>query len=191
MTWTEPHDWTPGEIVTATLLDTHLKDNMNAVLPLGAYIMVVRPYTTVETVLEARWLQCNGAAVSRTTYAALFNLLNTFSPALPFGPGDGSTTFNLPDLRGRVPVAEGEQADVDNVGDNEGKGITQRSAKHFHQSQFGSASVGGTIPNPASLDASITRTFPTSPGTSVGYSALPQDTPAYLTFGSFFIKYRA
>jgi phage-related tail fiber protein len=41
------------------------------------------------------WLKANGAAVSRTTYAALFAAIGT-----TFGPGDGSTTFNLPDLRG-------------------------------------------------------------------------------------------
>lgn len=41
------------------------------------------------------WLVCNGAAVSRTTYAALFAAIGT-----AFGAGDGSTTFNLPDLRG-------------------------------------------------------------------------------------------
>jgi microcystin-dependent protein len=41
------------------------------------------------------WLVCNGAAVSRTTYAALFGVLGT-----TYGAGDGSTTFNLPDLRG-------------------------------------------------------------------------------------------
>jgi phage-related tail fiber protein len=41
------------------------------------------------------WLKANGAAVSRTTYAALFAAIGT-----TFGVGDGSTTFNLPDLRG-------------------------------------------------------------------------------------------
>jgi phage-related tail fiber protein len=43
----------------------------------------------------AGWLKANGAAVSRTTYAALFSAIGT-----TFGVGDGSTTFNLPDLRG-------------------------------------------------------------------------------------------
>jgi microcystin-dependent protein len=42
------------------------------------------------------WLLCYGQAVSRTTYAALFTVLST-----TYGAGDGSTTFNLPDLRGR------------------------------------------------------------------------------------------
>lgn len=41
------------------------------------------------------WLECNGAAVSRTTYAALFAVIGT-----TWGTGDGSTTFNVPDLRG-------------------------------------------------------------------------------------------
>jgi microcystin-dependent protein len=48
------------------------------------------------------WLTCDGSAVSRTTYARLFAVIGT-----TFGVGDGSTTFNLPDLRGRVPVGSG------------------------------------------------------------------------------------
>tara|TARA_S200002703_G_scaffold36695_1_gene31758 strand:- start:478 stop:1356 length:879 start_codon:yes stop_codon:yes gene_type:complete len=43
------------------------------------------------------WLLCYGQAVSRTTYAALFSAIGT-----TYGSGDGSTTFNVPDLRGRV-----------------------------------------------------------------------------------------
>lgn len=47
------------------------------------------------TSAPAGWLKCNGALVSRTTYAALFAAIGT-----TFGAGDGSTTFALPDLRG-------------------------------------------------------------------------------------------
>lgn len=43
------------------------------------------------------YLLCNGAAVSRTTYSALFEVIGT-----TFGAGDSSTTFNLPDFRNRV-----------------------------------------------------------------------------------------
>lgn len=42
------------------------------------------------------WLLCDGSAVSRTTYATLFTAIST-----TWGTGDGSTTFNLPDLRGQ------------------------------------------------------------------------------------------
>lgn len=43
------------------------------------------------------YLACNGAEVNRSTYAALFEAIGT-----KFGEGDGSTTFNLPDLRGAL-----------------------------------------------------------------------------------------
>lgn len=47
------------------------------------------------------WLLCFGQAVSRTTFSRLFTALGT-----TYGTGDGSTTFNLPDLRGRVAAGE-------------------------------------------------------------------------------------
>lgn len=49
------------------------------------------------TTAPTGWLLCYGQAVSRTTYADLFTAIGT-----TYGSGDGSTTFNLPDLRGRV-----------------------------------------------------------------------------------------
>lgn len=45
------------------------------------------------------WMFCDGAAVSRTTYSELYAAIGT-----AYGSGDGSTTFNLPDLKGRTPV---------------------------------------------------------------------------------------
>ncbi len=66
------------------------------------------------------WLECDGSAVSRTTYAALFTAIST-----TWGAGDGSTTFNLPDFRGRARIgrgtgtatAAGSNADVDTTND--------------------------------------------------------------------------
>ena len=49
------------------------------------------------SVVPGGWLECNGATISRTTYAALFAICST-----TFGAGDGSTTFAIPDLRGRA-----------------------------------------------------------------------------------------
>ena len=45
------------------------------------------------------WLICDGQAISRADYSRLFAAIGT-----TYGVGDGSTTFNLPDLRGRVPA---------------------------------------------------------------------------------------
>lgn len=46
----------------------------------------------------AGWLICNGAAINRVTYAALFGVIGT-----AYGPGDGSTTFNIPNMLGQFP----------------------------------------------------------------------------------------
>lgn len=51
------------------------------------------------------WKLCNGQALSRTTFAALFAVID-----VTFGVGDGSTTFNVPDLRGRVGIGAGTGA---------------------------------------------------------------------------------
>jgi microcystin-dependent protein len=54
------------------------------------------------------WLLCHGQAVSRTTYADLFAAIGA-----AYGPGDGSTTFNLPDLRGRVAAGRDDMGGTD------------------------------------------------------------------------------
>lgn len=63
--------------------------SLTDLFPVGGVIMMAT--STAPT----GWLECNGAAVSRTTYSSLFAIVGT-----TFGVGDGSTTFNLPDLRG-------------------------------------------------------------------------------------------
>jgi phage-related tail fiber protein len=59
--------------------------------PVPAGAVVAMATSTV----PSGWLSCEGQDVSRTTYAALFSAIST-----TFGAGNGSTTFNLPDLRG-------------------------------------------------------------------------------------------
>jgi microcystin-dependent protein len=51
------------------------------------------------SVAPAGWLECDGSAISRTAYPALNNIAAIAGYAAPWGPGDGSTTFNIPDLR--------------------------------------------------------------------------------------------
>lgn len=52
-----------------------------------------------EGTVPAGWLECNGAAVSRATYAALFAVIG-----VTYGAGNGTTTFNLPNFDDRFPV---------------------------------------------------------------------------------------
>jgi len=56
------------------------------------------------------WLICDGSAVSRTTYATLFNVIST-----TFGVGNGSTTFNLPDMTNRFPYGSSTGTDAGNA----------------------------------------------------------------------------
>lgn len=62
------------------------------------------------------WLSCDGSAVSRSTYARLFAAIG-----ITYGPGNGSTTFNLPNLQGKIPIGRlASQAEVDTVGETGG-----------------------------------------------------------------------
>ena len=62
----------------------------------------------------AGWLICDGSAISRTTYAALFALIGT-----DYGVGDGSTTFNIPNLAGRTLVGDGANIGIGGTSTNE------------------------------------------------------------------------
>lgn len=77
------------------------------------------------SVAPTGWLLCDGSAVSRTTYSTLFSLIGT-----QHGAGDGSTTFNVPDFRGRVPVGVGTHADVNALAMSDGLPVATRSIKH-------------------------------------------------------------
>lgn len=59
------------------------------------------------TTAPSLWLLCYGQAISRATYSSLFGVIGT-----AFGVGDGLTTFNVPDLRGRVTVGKDDMGGV-------------------------------------------------------------------------------
>ena len=97
------------------------------------------------------WVEANGIAVSRSTYSALFSAIGT-----TYGSGDGSTTFNLPDLRGYFIRGSGTNVDGTTSG---GFGLKQNDdvKPHVHsfslsiqslvlsvQAAFGTRSTGGS-----------------------------------------------
>lgn len=79
-------------------------------LPIGAII----PFGS-DTV-PTNWLLCDGSAVSRETYQDLFNVIG-----ISYGQGDGFTTFNLPDLRGRVGVGKSSDTEFNTLGKTGGE----------------------------------------------------------------------
>jgi len=77
---------------------------------------VILPYAG-SSAPNARWLLCDGTAISRSTYADLFSLLGT-----KYGAGNGTTTFNLPNLKGRIPVGlDGSITDFNDRGKTGGE----------------------------------------------------------------------
>lgn len=183
--WTAPRTWVTGEVVTSTIMNTHIRDNFNALLPVGSYIFRAAVATAVETTLEGRFLEANGVSVSRTTYADLFTYLNGLSPALPYGAGNGTTTYTLPDFRGRVPVSHNPTgpAEVNGLGDNDARAVTVRNISHNHDynqpvTTINLGSSGGGNPfHPAATPSNTTG------------DVNNQDSPAYLVGGVWFIKY--
>lgn len=90
-------------VVTVGILDgavTASKLAAGAAIPAGA----VMPFAMNS--VPSGWLGADGTAVSRSTYAALFAAISTL-----YGAGDGSTTFNLPDLRGYFVRGAGTNSD--------------------------------------------------------------------------------
>lgn len=96
--------------------------------------------TSLTAANAAGWLLCNGQAVSRTTHSALFGALGG-----TFGTGDGSTTFNVPDLRDRFPIGVSGTKALGSTG-----GAATVDATHDHS--LGAAGVGGSIGGPSALN---------------------------------------
>lgn len=94
------------------------------------------------------WLICDGTAVSRTTFKTLFGVIGE-----TFGVGDGSTTFNLPDRRGRtsVGVGTGDAADAtahalaDKEGGETHTLIVSEMPSHNHDVPSGTAGGSGAV----------------------------------------------
>jgi microcystin-dependent protein len=94
------------------------------------------------------WLECNGQAVSRTTYSALFGRVGT-----TYGAGDGSSTFNVPDMRGYFPRGWDDGAGRDpgrTLGSAQGGAVQSHThgvndPGHSHQYQSRATNTGGTL----------------------------------------------
>ena len=117
---------------TETLKDVYVKaldsNEVGTILPFAG--------TTAPT----SYMFCDGSAISRTTYADLFAKIGT-----SFGAGDGSTTFNLPDLSGKVPVGLDENdTDFDTIGETGGSKYLQ---EHQHKYKNTGGEFAGTVNN--------------------------------------------
>lgn len=82
------------------------------------------------TVIPQGWLVCDGSSVSRTIYPALWQLIG-----ISFGAPSDTSTFKLPDLRGRTPVGyakSGGHSDVSTLGNSDSTALANRRPAHNH-----------------------------------------------------------
>jgi microcystin-dependent protein len=130
-------------------------------LPIGTIV----PFGS--NTIPENWLLCDGSAVSRTTYQTLFNTIGT-----TYGAGDGFTTFNLPDLRGRVSVGKSSDTEFDTLGETGGekKHILTIDEMPSHTHELYAGAGGSTqFPAYASKDNGNTGAEEIS-----GYSTVPK-----------------
>jgi microcystin-dependent protein len=121
-------------------------------IPTGAIL----PYAGAAA--PSGFLLCSGGVVSRTAYAALFAALGT-----AYGPGDGSTSFGLPDCRGIFLRGAGTNANISDALGNPytaTRGVSQGDAMqgHVHNQMYTYAAGGSRNLGSAGVDASNTYT---------------------------------
>src|ERR1700749_3353219 len=83
--------------------------------------------TSARSADHGKWLLCDGRAISRTTYASLFSVLGS-----AFGVGDGSTTFNPPNPKGRSPMTVGQGNTVEGGGVGSTRSLGQSGGFEAH-----------------------------------------------------------
>lgn len=131
-----------------------------SLVPVGTLLM----YTA--TTSPPGWLVADGTAISRTDYSALFTSMGT-----KFGVGDGSTTFNLPDMRQRIPL--GVFADSpDGIGSyiGENGGATSTDFAHVHTGTTQTAANGANFEALTVLNSSLSDNTETmNPYMTVNY----------------------
>ena len=120
-------DWATANPVLAEGEPGYEKDTKNLKIGDGVTSWNLLPYANDQRIATANptgivttfagstapsgWLMCDGTAISRDTYSALFTAIGT-----TYGVGDGSTTFNLPDLRSKVPVGKAASGTFSTLG---------------------------------------------------------------------------
>lgn len=85
--------------------------------PLASVAQYAGSVDPVDTDGVTRWMVCDGRAINRTTFASLYTALGSASS--PYGQGNGTTTFNIPDCRSRVSVGKAAAVSLGATGGEE------------------------------------------------------------------------
>ncbi len=131
-----------------------------------------------------RWLIADGAAVSRADYDQLFEMIGT-----DYGVGDGSTTFNLPDLQGTFALAAGNPEAVGDTGGDRTHVLTiTEMPSHVHAQNVTAAFGGSGVRTDYDADAA-SDPFPQGINTeATGGGAAHNNMPPYVALWAY-IRY--
>jgi len=166
---------------TKKFKDLHLSGDVK----IDALVGVVLPYAGATA--PTGFLLADGSAVSRTTYADLFAVI-----ADTYGVGDGSTTFNLPNLNGRVAVGKSTDTEFDTLGKTGGEkthALTQQElAAHTHSIQAYKYTGSGSTPQGIEAVTSTSGTSYVDSTGSIGSDTAHNNLQPYLTL-NYIIKY--
>ena len=197
MAYTTPTTRASGAVITESIWNTDLVDNISylkserdiAVQASPVGHMLIWLTDTAPT----KFLLCYGQAISRTTYSALYAVIGT-----AYGAGDGATTFNLPDMRGRFPLGQddmgGSSANVvtaaaaDTLGSKAGAELYTLSAaelpEHNHKIQAAAGTSGGANTGVSVLTDRTSASVATTgyvQGNSVAGGTAFNNMPPYIT----------
>jgi microcystin-dependent protein len=123
------------------------------------------------------FLECDGAAVSRSTYSALFAIVGT-----SYGAGDGASTFNVPNLADNVAVGKSNNkalastggantvTSTGNVGGSTANATLSTAQLASHSHPGGVSQAGATSPNPNPVVAKVNVTNTGNAGSGQGHS---------------------
>lgn len=144
---------------------THLVAVTPETIPVGGTVM------WMSNTIPSKWLLCDGSQISRITYKSLFDIIGT-----AYGVGDGSLTFNLPNLKQRLPLGKAASGTGASLGDTGG------AIDHTHAGAGGTTDSGGSF----STNTGNTNGDTGTPSTTIQLSAAstsPADGPSVATGG--------
>lgn len=124
---------------------------------------------TAATLPPSGWMLCDGSAISRTGYPALFSAVGT-----TYGTGDGSTTFNVPNLKGRVVVGyDASQTEFNAVAKTGGVKTMTANEMPTHTHTQNGHNHGGNVTDPG-FTPGVVNNAPVGGGTGVYQRAASQ-----------------
>jgi microcystin-dependent protein len=161
--------------------NSRILDGTGFVMPVGSVL------SFAGSIVPNGWLECDGTDVSRTTFADLFSVIRT-----TYGGGDGTTTFNLPNIKGKVVVGyNASETEFDTIGETSGEKAHTLTVNEIpsHNHVFTEAYGGsGVYPDADKSPSSTSLQRPSGAIGNTGGGAAHNNLQPYIAL-KFIIKY--